>query len=227
MYKNKTDQELISILDDFESLSFESKLNLKEEIEIREINIDQAIYGSFINSIELKYKEIEQLEFLKHLGFEVVLNSSDKLTILRSQRATIINTIASVAGFFALIIGIDFIVSGLLLAREGDMTIAMLATLAGVGLSVLSILLFYKNVNWLITYNGFNLSLEAGKCMLTKRVDLVKTSFIKDISSLRLQEKDKESLLLLDDVEVFGVANPNVLNSLTLQALLKTSKNYC
>lgn len=226
MYKEKTDQELISILDDFESLSFESKLNLKEEIEIREINIDQAIYDSFINSIELKYKEIEQLEYLNHLGFEVVSNSSNKLTIKRTQRAIIINTIATAVGFLTFIIGIDFIGAGLLASQDSSKVMVLLIILVGVGLSVLGILMFYKNVNWLITFNGFKMSLESGKCLLTKRVDLVKNNFSNEISSLRLQENGKESLLLLDDIEVFSVTKPNHLNSLTLQALLKTTKNY-
>tara|TARA_R110002050_G_scaffold300769_1_gene472390 strand:+ start:16913 stop:17158 length:246 start_codon:yes stop_codon:yes gene_type:complete len=67
MYKEKTDRELIELLAIDKKLTFQSQLNLKAELNHR--NIQENI-ADLENTINEKISEIENLDYLKNIGFK-------------------------------------------------------------------------------------------------------------------------------------------------------------
>ena len=101
MYKEKTDRELIELLAIHKKLTFQSQLNLKAELNHR--NIQESI-TDLENTISEKISEIKNLDYLENLGFKAD-KFGDSIKVTRTDKAVLVDIVAIVLGIIFCLIG--------------------------------------------------------------------------------------------------------------------------
>ncbi|WP_396601613.1 hypothetical protein [Algibacter sp. R77976] len=225
MYQEKTDQELIELYGMHNKLTFQAQLNLQKELNRRNV-IENT--SDLENSIKKKMSEIENLEHLKDIGFEVEkIGSSLKVT--RTFKAILIDIVAGFFGILFCIVGL-FGIIGLIgsFFSENDFSLfAMVIDLGMIGLGILGVQ-FLNGIKRLIDFSGFELINTNGIIILKKRFDLKLVEIQKNVSLLDLEQNSDRLILKLDKDEVFSGNAKNIVQSMSLKELnrkLKTVAN--
>ncbi|HDZ05004.1 hypothetical protein LCGC14_0080650 [marine sediment metagenome] len=221
MYSDKTNSELIEILDQHSLLTFEAQLNLRDELEERAVVVDLS---GLETTIANKLVQIKNLEYLKDFGFQANKNV-DGLTVTRTQKAMLTDILAVIVGLFVFLLGVYGCVNLALTFINGDeldvFTLAYkfaMAALVFIGIS------FFSGLKRLFDFSGFELSKLNGLITLKKRFD-VKLEEIKiNAADIHLDQGEEVLSLKLGHDTIFTSNAGNVIQTLTLQELAKELK---
>jgi len=225
MYTEKTEKELLELLEMHNKLTFQAQLNLQEELNRR--NVTEYKDG-LDRTIEKKISEITNLKYLKDIGFESEkIGSSLKVT--RTFKATLVDIAATIFGIIFCIIGF-FGLTGLIgsFFSENDFSISTLIVELGmIAIGIVGIR-FLNGMKRLIDYYGFELINDNGIVILKKRFDMKLAEIQKSESLLSLDKQADRLILRLEKDEIFSGNANNIIQNMSLNALkrkLKTVAN--
>ncbi|AUC83325.1 hypothetical protein [Lacinutrix sp. Bg11-31] len=221
MYKGKTDRELIELLAIHKKLTFQSQLNLKTELNHR--NIQENIAG-LENTLNEKISEIENLDYLKNLGFKAD-KFGDSIKVTRTDKAVLMDIVAIVLGIIFCLIGF-FGILGLIgsFSSEGEFSILSLITTVGmIAIGVLGVK-FLSGIKSLIDYAGFELLNNNGTITLKKRFDTKLVEIQKNESLLELKEQSELMILKLENDDILSANTNNIIQKMTISELTKKLK---
>jgi len=225
MYKDKTDSELIELLTKYKKLTFQSQIHLLDEISHR--NIQDSIVDLKI-AINKTKKEIENLDYLKNLGFKAE-KLGNSIRITRTQKAVLTDIVASVLGIVFCLIGI-FGVFGLIGSFSSESEFSMLSLIIQIGRIVIGTVgvSFLNGIKRLINYAGFKLENSNGTITLKKRFDAKLVEIQKSQSLLELKEQSGVLTLYLENHAILSANTNNIIHKTTISELtskLKTAHN--
>ena len=225
MYSNKTDRELIELLDKYQTLTFQSQLVLKNELSLRNI---QEPTSHLNNTINHEISKIDNLEYLNDLGFnlEKVGNS---IKVTRTTKAIIIDIIAIIFGLIFCVIGF-FGITSLIGAFYTESAVSVFSLIINIGMVAIGYtgIKLLSGIKRLFDYSGFELLNINGLVILKKRFDLKIIEIQRDISHLTLTEQTENLVLKLGDYEILKTNAKNLVHNMTIKALtskLKTKIN--
>ncbi|MFX0558531.1 hypothetical protein ACOCEA_17145 [Maribacter sp. CXY002] len=222
MYSEKSDKELLELLEDHALLTFESQLCLKEELAKRNLNenisdLDQAISD--------KLAGIKNLEYLKDYGLSANRDENG-LVITRTTKAMLTDILAVILGLIVFFIGIYGIVNLVMTFVNGEeldvFTLAFkfaVAALVFIGLS------FLGGLKRLFDYSGFELSNRGDGITLRKRFDVKLEDLKASQDDLYLDYEDDSLQLKLSDEVILTSTTENLVQKMTLEELTKQLKN--
>ncbi len=221
MYKEKTDRELIELLETHKKLTFQAQLNLQQEFNQR--NLSKNI-NDLENTIENKKSGIENLEYLKDIGFEVEKNGNS-LKVTRTLKATVMDIIASILGILLCIIGLFGIIGliGSFFSENEFSLFGLVVELGMVGLGILGVK-FLNGIKRLIDYSGFELLNTNGTIILKKRFDMKLVEIQKNSSLLELEKQADRLIFRLEKDEIFNGNAKNIVQNMTLNELNRKLK---
>ena len=224
MYLNKSNKELLDLLNQHVTLTFESQLKLKKELQERNLTTNIETLNTTINK---KIEEIKNLKHIKDLGFKIE-ETSDTFKVTRTLKAIIIDIIAILLGVLFVALGIY----GVLLLfstfsnDNSDFSISQLIkglTMSGLGLIGIK---FLSAIKRLFDYIGFELSNSNNKITLIKRNDLKLELINESPYSLNLSEEGDKLVLKLEDIDTISGISKNITQKMTLQVLLEKLQNF-
>ena len=222
MYSNRTNIELIEILGQHSLLTFESQLNLRDELKKREMAADTTGLEA---SIAQKLAEIRNFDYLKDFGFKAE-RSNDGLIVTRTNKAVMTDVFAIIMGLIVFLVGIYGCINLVMTFINGDeldvFTLAFkfaMAALVFIGIS------FFSGLKRLFDYAGFKLTNLQGMITLKKRFD-VRLEEVKANTTDLFLETDEDTLFLkLGNQTIFTSNADNLIQTLTLQELTKELKS--
>lgn len=221
MYTDKTNKELLEILDQQNLLTFESQLSLRDELKKRAILTNAA---DLETSISKKLDEIKNLEYLKDFGFQVERRQGGIL-ITRTTKAMVMDAFAVLIGLLVFLVGIYGIINLVMTFVNGDeldvFTLAFkfaMASLLFIGMK------FFSGIKRLFDYAGFQLSNLEGIITLKKRFDVTLQEIQAKTSDLFLEDDEEIMKLKLGTETIFTSNAENLIQTLTLQQLAKELK---
>lgn len=221
MYKEKTDIELIELLTIHKKLTFQSQLSLKTELNHRNVQENMA---DLENTINEKVFKIENLNYLKNLGFKAdKLGNSIKVT--RTDKAVFIDIVAIVFGIIFCLIGF-FGFIGLIVLFLSESKFSMFSIIKGTIMIVIGILgvKFLSGIKRLIDYAGFELLKNNGTITLKKRFDTKLVEIEKSQSLLELKEQSEVMTLKLENDDILSANANNIIQKMTISELTKILK---
>ena len=223
MYKKKSDRELIKLLEIHKSLTFESKLLLKNEIRRRDIEIDIL---SLENSIENKLSKIKNLDYIKDFGFQLDNQSNGLLKIERTTKSIIVDIIAIILGICFCLVGLFGLIDvfGIFFSDENINVMALVISGIKIVIGILG-LSFLSGIKRLIDYYGFELSKKENIITLKKRLDINLIEIQKDHSLLELKQSSDLLTLEIDNLKILSCNSNNIVQKMTLKELFKRFKN--
>lgn len=221
MYKEKTDKELIEICNAHKNLTFQSQLNLRDELNHR--NMIENL-SSLENTIELKINEIDNLKYLKDIGFRAEKNGNS-IKITRNPMAIITDVTAVFLGVILLVVGLYGVMRFLssVLSESDFNFFAMVMDLAMIALGNLGIK-FLNGLKRLIDFSGFELIRSKEIVILKKRFDVKLVELKKSITNLNLEKQANRLVLKLENDEIFYANADNRIQIMTLNALNRELK---
>ncbi|MFC7445323.1 hypothetical protein [Mesoflavibacter profundi] len=221
MYKQKTDRELIELLAIHKKLTFQSQLNLKEELNRRNLNEN---IEDLENTIQEKVSEIKNLDYLKDIGFKAD-KFGESIKVTRTGRATLIDIIAIVLGIIFCIIGF-FGILGLIGSFSSESEFSMFSLIIEIGMIAIGVLgvKFLNGIKRLIDYSGFELLNNNGTITLKKRFDTKLVEIQKNESFLKLKKQSELMVLKLENDDILSANANNIIQKMTISELTKRLK---
>ena len=222
MYSDKSTKELLELLGQFHLLTFESQLSLNEAFTSRNIHVDKS---DLELAIKTKVDQINNLEYLKDLGFHATMQS-DKITVTRTSGAILTDVVAVVFGaivFFIGVYGVGSLVS--MFVNGGEINVFSLAVNFALSSLVLTGFRFFNGIKRLFDFSGFRLSNQEGDITLKKRFDLRLEEIKEKTSELFLENHEEKLVLKLGQHTVFNSNGANLIQRLTMQQLTSLLKN--
>lgn len=221
MYSDKSAKELVELLEQFHLLTFESQLSLNEAFSSRDIHVDKS---DLELAIKTKVDQINNLEYLKDLGFHATMQS-DKITVTRTTGAILTDVVAVIFG--ALIFSIGVYGAGSLVSmfmNGGEINVFSLAVNFALSSLVLTGFRFFNGIKRLFDFSGFQLSNQEGDITLKKRFDLRLEEIKEKASELFLENHEEKLVLKLGKHTVFNSNSANLIQRLTMQQLTNLLK---
>lgn len=221
MYSEKSNKELMELIDISHLLTFESQLSLRDEFRNRGIPADLSRLETAIAKTE---EGIGHLEFLNDMGF--VATETDKgWSVKRLGKAILLDLFSVIMGLVVFLIGVYGIASLVAVFVNGtDIDVFSL----GINLAMASLVLtgfkFFNGLRRLFDFMGFALLTENTKVTLKKRFDLGLEHIEKTTQDLHLAYDDEVISLMLDDVTVFKANGADLVQHLTMERLLQALK---
>tara|TARA_B110000211_G_C13874646_1_gene462387 strand:+ start:27 stop:710 length:684 start_codon:yes stop_codon:yes gene_type:complete len=221
MYKEKTDRELIELLAIHKKLTFQSQLNLKAELNHR--NIQESI-TDLENTISEKISEIKNLDYLENLGFKAD-KFGDSIKVTRTDKAVLVDIVAIVLGIIFCLIGF-FGILGLIGSFSSESEFSIFSLITEIGMIAIGILgvKFLSGIKRLIDYAGFELLNNNGTITLKKRFDTKLVEIQKNESLLELKEQSELMTLKLENDEILSANTNNIIQKMTISELTKRLK---
>ena len=221
MYKEKTDRELIELLAIHKKLTFQSQLNLKAELNHR--NIQENI-TDLENTISEKISEIKNLDYLENLGFKAD-KFGDSIKVTRTDKAVLVDIVAIVLGIIFCLIGF-FGILGLIGSFSSESEFSIFSLITEIGMIAIGILgvKFLSGIKRLIDYAGFELLNNNGTITLKKRFDTKLVEIQKNESLLELKEQSELMTLKLENDEILSANTNNIIQKMTISELTKRLK---
>ncbi|WP_298507200.1 hypothetical protein [uncultured Maribacter sp.] len=221
MYKEKTYRELIELLSIHKKLTFQSQLDLKEELNKRNIQDDIV---DLENTIKEKISKIENLDYLNNLGFKAD-KFGDSIRVTRTDKAVLIDIIAIVLGIMFCLIGL-FGIFGLIGFFSSESEFSILSLITTIGMIAIGILgvKFLSGIKRLIDYAGFELLNNNGTITLKKRFDTKLVEIQKNESLLELKEQSELVTLKLENDDILSANTNNIIQKMTISELTKRLK---
>ncbi len=222
LYKKHTNRELLSIFKERRKLTYEGKIQLKEEALSRNLAVD---IDDLNNDIIKESEAIKNLEYLKDLGYRLT-GTEDAVRVVRTVSAKIFDVVAIILGailsYYGLVRLIK-IIFDFFSDKPFDLTAFLMdgfiVVLGYIGFKMLS------GFKRLIDHMGFELLSEGGVVRLKKRFDiaLVEKEFIAEDVSIK--ESGGEIALCLNTIEVITGDSSNLIQRMTIQELAEKIKN--
>ncbi|TLF46982.1 hypothetical protein [Maribacter aurantiacus] len=221
MYKDKTDKELLEVLEQYSQLTFESQLSLKDEISTRGLIADTSELDA---AIEDKISRIKNFEFLKDFGFKAE-TTDNKFLVTRTQTATLTDVFAVILGLIIFFLGVNGVVNLVMTFVNGDeidvFTLAVKFAMAGL---VFVGIKFFSGLKRLFDYSGFELARTDGDITLKKRFDIKLEEIRAKASDLFLDREEDELELKLGNQVIFSSNAESLVQRMTLEELTKRLK---
>lgn len=218
MYSNKSKEELLEILAQHQMLTFESQLELNDELDKRNLKAKKKVLDE---TIAIKISQIKNLEYLKDFGFRAEVNNGG-VTVTRTTKAVVTDVFAIIAGLIVFLIGVYGIASLISAFVNGeDINVFSLAINLAMASLVLTGFKFFNGIKRLFDYWGFRLSNSEGIITLKKRFDLKLELISERASQLVLEEYEHEMVLRLGEYTIFNSNAENVIQKMTLEELAK------
>lgn len=222
MYSNKSAKELVELLEQYQLLTFESQLSLSETFNSRNIEVDKS---DLELAIKTKLGQINNLEYLKDLGFQAAIDS-DKIIITRTSGAILTDVVAVIFGALVFFVGVYGVASLVSMFVNGEeINVFSLAVNFALSSLVLTGLRFFNGVKRLFDFVGFQLSNQEGNITLKKRFDLRIEEIKEKTSELFLENHEEKLVLKLGKYTVFNSNGANLIQRLTMQQLTNLLKN--
>ncbi|WP_324025277.1 hypothetical protein QSV08_19025 [Maribacter sp. BPC-D8] len=222
MYSDRTNSELIEILDQHSLLTFEAQLNLQDELQKRTVVVDLS---GLETTIANKLAQINNLEYLKDFGFQAN-KTADGLTVTRTTKALLTDVLAVIVGLLVFFLGIYGCINLVYTFINGDeldvFTLAYkfaMASLVFIGIS------FFSGLQRLFDFYGFELSKLNGLVTLKKRFDVKLEEIKVNPSDIHLDSDHDLLSLKLGHDTIFTSNGGNLIQSLTLKELAKELKS--
>ncbi len=221
MYSDRTKKELLEILEQYHMLTFESQLSLNAELESRGLVVDKS---ELELAIEVKMSQINELEYLKELGFNV-FKDNDGVTVTRTSNAIFQDVIAVIFGVLIFLLGVYGVGSLVSLFVNGEeVNVFTLAVNLAMASLVLLGFKFLNGIQRLIDFTGFRLSNHDGTITLKKRYDLKLEEIKEKASELFLEIDEDELILKLGEHTILNSNSDNIIQRLTLEQLTSLLK---
>jgi hypothetical protein len=222
LYKKHTNRELLSVFKDIHTLTYEAKIQLKDEALSRKLVVD---IDDLNNSIVKESEAINNLEYLRDL-VSISTGIGDTIRVVRTVSAKTFDVVAIVLGgilsYYGLVRLIK-IIFDFLSDRPFDLTAFLIdgfiVVLGYVGFKMLS------GFKRLIDHMGFELLSEDGIVRLKKRFDmtLIEEEFTPE--NVSVKESGGEIALFLNNIEVITGDSSNLIQRMTIQELAVKIKN--
>jgi|GEM_PF-1376997 len=218
LYKNHTHREILAVLEQSDKLTYEAKLNLLKEINKRPINVATDVLQSQITQ---KETAINNLDYLKDIGFMYMMDeTTGTITIRRASGAKMMDMAAIIVGVILSLLGLIY--CWLLLAiflGDNEFTLTKLFTyvlvisLGGIGMKMLG------GIHRFLDYNSF-LLVQHRDTVTIKKGDL-KREQVFNTAALKLEEEGEDELILsAGEIEIMRTSPHNLVQRLTMEALL-------
>ena len=221
MYSDRTNSELIKILDQHSLLTFEAQLSLQDELQKRTVVVDLS---GLETTIANKLAQINNLEFLKDFGFQAN-KTADGLTVTRTTKALLTDVLAVIVGLLVFFLGIYGCINLAYTFINGDeldvFTLAYkfaMASLVFIGIS------FFSGLKRLFDFYGFELRKMNGLVSLKKRFDVKLEEVKVNPSDIHLDTNEDILSLKLGYDTIFTSNGGNLIQTLTLKELAKELK---
>lgn len=213
MYKEKNNKELIELLEMHEKLTFQAQLDLKAELNLRNLEIN---ISELEETIHTKTEEIENLHYLKDIGFQSEKNG-EYVKITRTNKAIFIDLLAIFFGIIFCIIGLNgiFELIGIFSNGAEFNIMTLIAKLGLISMGILG-LKFLNGIKRLIDYSGFEFSNNNGNIILKKRFDTKLVEIQKKESLLELEKQSESFSLKLENDEIFKANSNSIIQKMTL-----------
>lgn len=197
-------------------LTFEWQLSLNEELNFRNLAVDK---GDLERSIAAKMDEIENLYYLKDLGFEAITDAGG-LTVTRTLNAVLTDIAAIVFGALVFLLGVYGVGSLVSMFVNGEeINVFTLAVNFAMASLVLTGFKFFNGIKRLFDYAGFRLYNKDGSITLKKRFDLRLQEINEKASELVLENYEEQLVLKLGKYIVFSSNADNLVQRLTMEQL--------
>ncbi len=216
MYSDKTNYDLLEILEQLHMLTFESQLELSEELATRNLKTEKKVVDE---AIAQKITQIKNLEYLKDFGFTAELKNNG-VVVKRTSKAVITDIFAVIAGLIVFLIGVYGIASLVSVLINGeDINVFSLAVNLAMASLVLTGFKFFNGIKRLLDYWGFELSNSEGIITLKKRFDLKLEQIKEKASELFLDTQEDQMVLKLGNHTIFSSSVESIIQRMTLQEL--------
>ncbi len=217
MYTNKSTSELLELLEQFQMLTFESQLGLNEVLNSRNLGVDKS---ALEQSIASKMEEIQNLYYLKDVGFKATSNAGG-LTVTRTLNAVVTDIAAIVFGALVFMLGVYGVGSLVSMLVNGEeINVFSLAVNFAMASLVMTGFKFFNGIKRLFDYAGFQVDNMDGKITLKKRFDLQLEEIKQDVSELILENDEDELVLKLGGYTIFSSNTGNLVQRLTMEELI-------
>ena len=221
MYSDRTNSELIEIMNQHSLLTFEAQLSLQEELQKRAVVVDLSDLNTTIAN---KRAQIQNLEYLKDFGFQAN-RTVDGFTVTRTQKALFTDVLAVIVGLLVFLLGVYGCISLVYTFINGDeldvFTLAYKFAMAGlifIGFS------FFSGLQRLFDFYGFELRKANGSITLKKRFDVKLEEVQINATDIHLEEDEDILAIKLGHETIFTSNGGNLIQTLTLQELAKELK---
>ncbi|WP_116771077.1 hypothetical protein [Maribacter litoralis] len=221
MYSNRTNSELIAIMNQHSLLTFEAQLSLQDELQKRAVVVDMSDLNATIAN---KRAQIQNLEYLKDFGFQAN-RTEDGLTVTRTNKALFTDILAVIVGLLVFLLGIYGCINLVYTFINGDeldvFTLAYKFAMAGllfIGFS------FFSGLQRLFDFYGFELRKSNSSVTLKKRFDVKLEEINIDPADVHLEEDEDVLALKLGRETIFTSNSGNLIQTFTLQDLAKELK---
>ena len=195
-FENKNTAELLELVSEPGSLSYEAKLGLKEVMESRKIAIPDSLIGE-INSEE---KQIESLKYLRNLGFSFDKDDG-KILVLRRWTFIIVDIVTLIIGvLMSYLITISWNSMKTIYA-DGLSFNPLLIGIVSLLIGLLGLGLFYRSLNRLVEYSGFSITKDPSGTIIVKKSG---SEFIESVltnSLFEVRDKDSYKVLVYSQIE--------------------------
>lgn len=216
MYSEKATNELLELLEQHHMLTFESQLQLSQELEKRNLKAEKKLLDDTIGQ---KVDQIKNLEYLKDFGFKAKINNNGVI-VTRTLRAIITDVIAVITGLIVFLIGVYGIASLVSVFVNGEeINVFSLAINFVMASLVLTGFKFFNGLKRLFDYAGFELSNLEGIIILRKRFDLKLDEIKEKASELFLETEENQMVLKLGSHTIFNSSVESIVQRMTLQEL--------
>lgn len=221
LYKNNTDREVVAVLDQSAKLTYDAQLNLLQELKKRSLQVPTT---ELENQIAIKEQAINNLEYLKDLGFkcqENELNSS--IEIKRAMGAKIMDIVAIVVGVILFVVGLIYF--WMLMAvffGDNEFTLTKLFTYVAMITAGMIGFKMLSGINRFLDYLSFSL-IQQGDNVVLKKGDL-KNDEIMSVSELALNAVEGDIVFTGNAIEIMRCTADNLVHKNTFEALLNKMK---
>ena len=176
------------------------------------------------NTIQEKVSEIENLDYLKDIGFKAD-KFGESIKVTRTDKAILIDIIAIVLGTIFCIIGFFGILS-LIGSFSSESEFSIFSIIIEIGMIAIGVLgvKFLNGIKRLIDYSGFELLNNNGTITLKKRFDTKLVEIQKNQSLLELKEQSELMILKLENDDILSANTSNIIQKMTISELTKRLK---
>jgi hypothetical protein len=221
LYKNNTDREVVAVLDQSAKLTYDAQLNLLQELKKRSLQVPTT---ELENQITVKEQAINNLEYLKDLGFKCQVNElNGSIEIKRAMGAKIMDIIAIVVGVILFVVGLIYF--WMLMAvffGDNEFTLTKLFTYVAIITAGMIGFKMLSGINRFLDYLSFSL-IQQGDNVVLKKGDL-KNDEIMSVSELALNAVEGDIVFTGNAIEIMRCTADNLVHKKTLEALLNKMK---
>jgi hypothetical protein len=222
-YQSHSDRELAAVLVHSDKLTYAAQLNLHSELQKRQLDVEM---NELLGAMQMHELEINQLQYLKDLGFRYNENStSTGVEIRRTGWAIFMDITAIVVGLVLTCIGLVHIwLFYHMFFGENAFTLGklfqytLLVFMGTIGFKMLS------GIDRFLDYIKFSLVQDGTAIRLQKGVGSAVEVF--SVDDVHIVEDEDEHILQLGTVEVLRASADNLVHTMTLKELVRKIQAY-